>query len=321
MKKTLISIGLVLIVILGTYYFSSNSSTYDQKYNWSLELTKPLDYEMELKNISYYKADKEIFRYTSMNSFSGWSGSAAGSVLHNKIKEYLPDSIKLSWEEITTHITHEAAFVFPKQQIIAYWNENYELLQQKWGADYPQGQLSLKLGIAADGMMTLWFSDLDINTSGFALEVATYKATDISKEQQTDINPPTTVSNIRFGTPHFYTFEGENVVSINILYHNGEANTINLKHKNGSLLENINMNRGWGLAKKITVHWFDTDGKGYKSIYEVAIQELPKNTLEKSLETQIIYLLDRPNAPEEEWNLFTNKHVFELTETERKVIH
>ncbi|MFT5892276.1 MAG: hypothetical protein ACI9Y7_002386 [Dokdonia sp.] len=321
MKKPMIIIGLILLVILGTYYFSSSSSTYDQRYNWSLELTKPLDYKMELKNISYYKADKEIFRHTTMNSFSGWSGSAAGSVLHNKIKEYLPDSVKLSWEETETAITYTAAFVFPKQQIIDYWNENYELLQQKWGADYPKGQLSLKLGIAADGMMTLWFSDMDINTSGFALEVASYKATDISKEQQTDINPSTAVPNIRFGTPHFYTFEGENVVAISILYHNGESNTMSLKRKNGSLLENINANRGWGLVKKMTVHWFDKDGKGYKSTYEVGLNELPKNRLGKSLETQIIYLLDRSNAPDEEWNTWTDTHIFELTETERKTIH
>lgn len=44
--------------------------------------------------------------------------------------------------------------MFPKQKIIDYWNENYDLQQQKWGTDYPQGQLSLKLGIAPDGMIT-----------------------------------------------------------------------------------------------------------------------------------------------------------------------
>ena len=314
----MIIIGLILLVVLGIYYFYSSSSSNDQTYNWSLEVTKPLDYEMELKNISYHKADKEIYRYTSMNSFSGWSGSAAGSVLHAKNKEYLPDSVKLSWKETATNITYTAAFVFPKQQIIDYWKESNELLQQKWGADYSQGQLSLKLGIAADGMMTLWFSDMDINTSGFALEVASYKATDASKEQQTDIKSSTPLSNTRFGTPHFYTFEGENVVAISVLYHNGEVNTISLKHRNGSLLENINTNRGWGLAKKMIVHWFDKNGKGYKSTYEVA---LPKDTLGKPLETQVIYLLDRPNTPDEEWNLLTNKHVFELTETERKAIN
>ena len=317
----MISIGLILLAIVAIFYFLNSSGSNDQTYNWSLELTKPLDYEMELKNISYYKADKEIFRYTSMNSFSGWSGSAAGSVLHTKIKEYLPDSVKLSWKETTTNITYGAAFEFPKQQILDYWNENYALLEQKWGADYPQGQLSLKLGIAADGMMTIWFSDMDINASGFALEVASYKATDSSKELQTNISPSTAVSNIRYGTPHFYTFEGENVVAISVLYHNGESNTISLKHKNGSLLENINTTRGWGLAKKMTVHWFDKDGKGYKSMYEVDLNKLPKNRLEKSLETQIIYLLDRPNAPDEEWNRLTNKHLFELTETERKAIN
>lgn len=323
MKTPLIIIFIALLVILGVYHFSKRSRANDQTYNWNLELTKPLDYEMELKNITYYKAGKEIYRYTTLNSFSGWSGSASGSVLHAKIKEYLPDSVKLVWKETITNITYTAAFEFPKQKIVNYWTENYVLQQEKWGTEYPQGQLSLKLGLAPGGMMTLWWYDLDINISGFAMQIESYKATtnDSTKESQTTVNTPTTVSNTRFGTPHFYTFEGENVVAISIKYYNGELNSISLKHKNGSLLETINTDRGWGLAKEIIVHWFDKEEKGYKSTYKVDIQELPENILENPHDTHIIYLLDRPNVPDGEWNTFTNSHIFEVTESQRETIN
>lgn len=318
MKLRLIIIGFALLAIVGVYYFSNSSS--DQTYNWNLELTKPLEYKIELKNISYHKEGTEIFRYTTMNTFSGWSGNTGGNVLHAKSKEYLPDSVKLSWKETITNTTYVTAFAFPKQEIINYWNENYKLLQQKWGVDHPKGQLSLTVGIAPDGIITVWFSDMDINTSGFALEIKSYRATvnDTAKEQQAVISSSKFIPNIRFGTPHFYTFEKENVVAISILYHNGESNTINLKNKNGSILEKINKTRGWSLAKEIIVHWFDKEGKGYKSTYEIGLNKFPKDTIGN---THLIYLLDRLSTPDGEWNMFTDKHIFQLTETKRKIIN
>lgn len=323
MKTPLTITTIILLVIIGVYYFSKNSGTNDQTHNWNLELTKPLDYEIELENISYYKAAKEIYRYTTLNSFSGWSGSTPGNVLHTKSKEYLPDSVKLSWRETSTDITYTAAFEFPKQKTLDYWNDNYALQQQKWGTEYPQGSLSLKLGIAQGGMMTLWLYDLDINTSGFALEIDSYKAiaSDDTKESQMAINALNSVSHARFGTHHFYTFEGENVVAMSIKYYNGEVQTINLKHENGSLLENINTDRGWALAKEIIVHWFDKEGKGYKSTYTIDIQELSKNIQENPQDTHMIYLLDRPNVPNAEWNTYENFHIFEVTVHTRQTIN
>lgn len=320
MKSFLIVATIILLVIVGVYYFSTRSGANDQTHNWNVELTKPLDYEIEFKNISYYKAAKEIYRYTTLNSFSGWSGSAPGNVLHTKPKEYLPDSVKLSWTETSSNISYAAAFEFPKQKLLDYWNENYALQQQKWGTDYPKGPLSLKLGIAPEGMMTLWLYDLDVNTSGFAIEIESYKVTTdhSKKESQTIIHSPTAISNIRFGTPHFYPFEGENVVAMSVRYYNGELNSISLKQENGSILETINTDRGWGLAKEIIVHWFDKEGKGYKSTYKVNIEELPKNVLENPQDTHMIYLLDRPNTPDEEWNTYTNSHIFEVTESQRE---
>lgn len=323
MKIQIVIAVVVLLALLGGYLLIKGPLAKDKKYNWNLEVTKPLEYDMSLIGISYHKAGEEVTRYTTMNPFSGWSGMAAGRVLHNKATEYLPDSVKLSWKEINTDVTYALEFEFPKQQVIAYLDDNYDLLKQKWGSDYPRGQLSFKVGIAPDGFVTLWFSDMDVNTSGFALEVASFRAAvmDNSKNVQAHKTSPKPISNVRFGTPHFYTFTGENVVAIQVLYHNGEANSINLKNENGSVLEKINKKRGWAVAKEITVNWFDTQGKGYKSTYTVEINALPKDTLEYSLATQFIYLLDRLNVPDGEWNQLTDKHIIQLTEMKRQAIN
>jgi len=320
--KALLFIALVIfLILLGFYLFTKNSPKYDQAYNWDLGLTKPLDYDINFENIAYYKEGKEVYRQTTMNNLAGWSGMATGTLLHNKIKERLPDSVRLSYTENETKVVYSAAFAFPAKMIVDYWNENYGLLQQKWGADYPQGQLSLKLGIAPNGMLSLWISDLDINTSGFAMQIDNYKAT--TDETQKDRHPneglPTTISNIRFRTTQFYTFEGQNVVAIDIRYRNGESQAISLKSDNGSLLEVVNANRGWGIAQRITVHWFDNEGKWYRSTYQVGLGEaLTDSIMKKPFDTHLIYLLDRPNDPSGEWNKTTNTHIIQLVEESRE---
>ncbi len=324
MKTPLMIALLILLVLLGIYLLSKSPLIAGKTYDWSLQMTKPLDYDISVNKISYHKADKEIYRYTSMNVFSGWSGVATGSVLHNKPTNYLPDTVKLSWTENNTDITYATEFVFPKEKVLDYWNKNYELLKQKRGADYQKGQLSLELGIAPDGIITLWFSDMDVNTSYIALEVESYKANtkDSSKQLKAKLNSTDTVLGLRFGAPHFYTFEADNIVAISVLYHNGEANTISLKNENDSILESVNKERGWGLVKNIIVHWFEHNGKGYKSTYKVNLQELTiKDSLEKFRNTDFVYLLDKQDTPDGEWNKLTNKHVFQLTEIERKTIN
>ncbi len=326
MKLSLFFAMLLLLTLLGAYLFSKGSFTGDKKYNWNLALTKPLDYELSIQHLTYYKADKEIFRHTTMNIFSGWSGGSVGRVLHNELTNYLPDSVKLSWQETETNLTYTATFLFPKEKIIAYWEANNALLQQKYGKDYPEGQLSLKLGIAPEGFLSLWFADLDINTSGFAIQLESYRATsdDPVSAQQTDLGSINRLANKRFGTPQFHTFTGENVVAIHVLYHNGETNSINLKKKNDSYFVRINQQRGYGLAKKMTVHWFDQAGQGYQSTYALDLTEVPaalKDTTKKFEKTHLIYLLDRPNTPDAAWNKLTDKQIFQLTEVKRDTMN
>ncbi len=323
MKLSLVITLLVILALAGVYFLTKSTYTKEKKYNWNLELTKPLAYDIQLQNISYYRGEEEIIRNTTLNIFSGWSGMASGNVLHAKATEYLPDRVKLSWKDVGINKTYTLEFEFPKQTIVAYWNENYALLQQKWGNDHPQGPLSLKVGVAPEGQVTLWLSDMDVNASGFAVEVASYVATlEAISQESTVKNTVSTTANLRFGTPHFYPFTTENVVAINILYRNGESHTINLKKENGSLLDNINKKRGWGMAKEIMVHWFDRDGKGYTATYEISLDELHiKDTPENLREIQFVYLLGRQNTPDGAWNKLTNKRIFQLTETKQKVIN
>ncbi|MFK8105199.1 MAG: DUF2931 family protein [Saprospiraceae bacterium] len=323
MKLPLLLTVLVLLTLLGAFLYAKNIFTTDKKYNWTLELTKPLDYELSIQNINYYKADKEIFRHTTMNNFSGWSGGTVGRILHNKLTDFLPDSVTISWKETETGLVYSSSFRFPKDKIIAYSNANYALLRQKYGKDYPEGQISLKLGIAPSGLLSLWFADQDINTSGFAMQVAVYRATVSSptKAQQTVTDSIPIIANKRFGTPQFYTFEGENVVALHVLYHNGETNSINLKNETDSHFVRINQEQGYGLAKRISVHWFDKDGRGYRSTYELALEEVPtslKDASDKFQQTKLIYLLDRVNRPDAAWNKLTDKHIFQLKEVKRR---
>lgn len=322
MKSTLIIIS--ILILLGVVFFIYKSPlSKDKTYNWNLELTKPLDYSINLKSIHYYKNNKEIKRLTTLNSTLGWLGNGTGGVLHSKIKDYLPDSVAISWEETDTEIMYNATFPFPKQKIVNFWNQNHNLLKEKWGDNYPQGQLSLKLGISPGGLLVLWIHDLDINTTGFAMEVDTFTATakNITKEQLEELKSSFAIHQFRYGTPHFYPVEEKNVVAIHVGFYNGESSTINLKRKNGSLLEQMNSQRGWGLAKFIRVHWFTKEGVGYKSTYTINIDESPiKNKLETLGSTHFIYLLDRPNLPNEDWSDLPNKHIFQLNEVQREPI-
>lgn len=323
MKSSLITISILILLGIVFYIYKSPLNSKDKMYNWNLELTRPLDYDIKIKNIYYYKDSKELKRQTTLNSTLGWSGNGTGRVLHNKIKEYLPDNVKLSWQETENDISYNVEFPFPKQKILDYWNQNHNLLKEKWGKDYPQGQLSLKLGVSPGGLVVLWLNDPDINASEFSMEIATFTANakNIIKEKLEELKSSFAINQLRYGTPHFYPVEEKNVVAINVDYYNGESNSINLKRKNGSLLEQINSERGWGLAKLITVHWFTKEEIGYKSTYNVNLEKSPfKNKLETLNTGHLIYLLDRPKSENEEWMNFTDKHVFQLKEVQRELI-
>lgn len=176
MKSPLIITAIFLGALLALYLLINSSLMNGKKYDWNLELTKPQEYEVEVANVTYYNGSKEIYRLTSMPPYTDWVGTAGGRVLHGTAKIALPDSMKISWKEVKTGAEYTGKFKFPGGQAVAYWNDNYKLQQEKWGKDYPQGPLSLKLGIAPGGVMTLWFSDLDVNTSDFAIELASHQA-------------------------------------------------------------------------------------------------------------------------------------------------
>lgn len=310
---------LIFLILIGSYLLYKRLDKNKRTYNWNLELTKPLDYDMVIKNISYRTEGKEIFRSTTLNNRAGWSGIGIGRVLYDKINEFLPDTVQVAWEEKNTDSAYTLEFAFPKQQVLDYWNANYGLLKQKYGADYPKGQLSLRLGLAPEGQVTLWMSDLDTNTTGFALEVAAYRASDDkTKGKPVETTPGQAIGNRRFGPAHFYAFEGENVVSIYVDYQNGEAHTISQKSESNSILAQMNSQRGWGIAKSITVTWFDKSKQGYRSTYEVELSATAVNTiLELPQTTPFIYLLDRPNEPSAEWNRLSENYIFQLSEVKR----
>ena len=155
------------------------------------------------------------------------------------------------------------------------------------------------------------------------MEIASYRASpgQAPSYPLTEAKPTGRIQEFRFGTPHFYPSQTDNIVAIDILYHNGEVNSQNLKKENGSILEMTNAQRGWGLAKQIRIHGFDKAGKGYKAIYELDLAALPsKKEAESMRHTQFIYLLDRPNDSEEPWHTFEDRYIVELTEVKREFI-
>lgn len=315
---------LITITIIVIYVSVKNSNSEDNAtYNWNLGLTKPLDYNIDIKKISYLINEKEIYRNTNLNSLAGWSGVSSGITLHNKIKDRLPDRIELLWEENETKKEYSTEFLFPKKKVLDYWNKNHDLLLKKWGKDYPKGQLSLQLGIAPGGIVVLWLSSLDINTTPFAIEVETYtaKVKGSTTNGSDTLRQSGSIALRRFGTPHFYTFEEKNIVAIDVLFHNGESNTLNLKKENNSILEITNTKRGWSLSKQITVHWFNEENIGYKSLFKVDITDLPTKT-EKNISdgTHLIYLLNTPDINNGEWNKFEDKYIFQLEEVKRETI-
>lgn len=322
LRLLFVSIASILILILAFFIWRTLASKDAKTYNWDLELTNPKDYTIIFKNISYFKDNKEFKRLTSINT-DGWVGNKFGNVLHSKIKEYLPDSVKLAWKEENSGIEYTLDFEFPKQKVLDYWNKNHRLLENKWGADYTKGQLPLKLGLAPGGLVALWLSNMDVNASNFAIEVENYQAI----QKNSNITNSKALGSyvfkqkIRLGTPHFYPVIGKNVVNIYVEYYNGESQSINTKSKNESILYHVNNKRGWSFVKSIVVTWFnENDAKnGYKSTYHVAWSLLPirKNytTLRK---TNFVYLLDRNDTLDGEWNTLGSKHVFELSEISRE---
>lgn len=319
--KLSLTITLIAIVALLVLYFLFNGSLPGmKKYDWNLELTKPQDYEVEVKNVTYYQAGKEIYRNTSMPPYTDWVGTAGSRVLHGDLTAALPDSMKITWKEAKTGAVYTGGFEFPGEEAVAYWNDNYKLQQQKWGADYPKGPLAFKLGIAPGGLMTLWFSDLDVNTSSFAFELASYRAqVTLAEDLAAEVVTFDATWDLRFGSPQFHAFEGENVVAIRVTSHNGELSVLSVKNENDSILERVNDKRGWGLAKRIKVTWFDAAGQGYHSFYEASSTDLPAtDKLGQLRRTPFIYLLDRPDAPGAAWNKLVDKHILRLTEVKRE---
>jgi len=319
--KLPLTITLIAVLALLLIYFLFNGSLPGvKKYDWNLELTKPQNYKVKIQNVTYYVGNKEIYRQTSMPPYTEWVGAAGGRVLHVDSKATLPDSMKITWKEVKTGAAYTGKFKFPGEEAVAYWNDNYQLQQQKWGADYPKGPLSFKLGIAPGGLLTLWFSDLDVNTSGFALELVSHRAkTTIAGDKSAEAFVFDPVFDLRFGTPQFHAFEGKNVVAIKVTYHNGELEVVSTKSANDSILKRLNDVRGWGLAKNIRVTWFDAAGQGYRSFYDASSKSLPaSDTWSKLNNTSFIYLLDRPDAPGAAWNKLTEKYVLQLTEVKRE---
>lgn len=312
---------LIVAILLGAFllFVKSGEGTH-KAINWNLELTKPLDYEIDVKNVSFIKEGIEMYREVSMNSLQGWTGASGGRVLHNKQKEFLPDSIKLTWEEEATGIFYYGSFKFPREKVLDLWNHNYLLLQEQWGHDYPRGQLSLKLGLAPGGLAVLWLADLDVNTSGFAIEVESFAAS--IKGVDSAIITPTSINQTRYGFSHFYPPLHDNVVSIYVIYYNGEENSINIKKQNKSILEKINADIGWGLTRMIVVHWFDEDNLGYKSTYEVDLQdESIKNAIQNfRSNTKLIYLLDREIDDIDLDRKSDEQYVFQLKEVKRELM-
>lgn len=292
-------------------------------YNWNLGIATPLGYDISVEKVNFFKDDKEIKRLTNSNLNQGWSGVNYERVLHAKIKEYLPDTVKLSWKEKNTDKAYLLNFAFPKKKVLEYWIKNQKLLKEKLGADYPEGQLSLKIGIAPDGLAVLWFSDMDINTSNFAIEIESYKAIEMKVDtRETSLTEAYVFrQKYRFGEPYFYPFLNKNAVNIHVEYYNGESNSINLKKDNNSVLTQVNTKRGWSFAKTITVSWFDTDNTGYKSIYNVEWSVLPIRKDYRTLrKTNFIYLMDRLKTTLENQEIMENSQVFELKETKREYI-
>ena len=315
--KSQLTVALIALLPLLIAYLLLSGALTGKKYDWNLELTKPRDYEVEIKNVTYLKGNGEIYRYTSMPPHTDWAGYAGGRVMHASPKAVLPDSMKVTWTEVKTGAVYTGGFAFPGEAAVAYWNDNYRLQQGKWGTDYPQGPLAFRLGVAPGGLMTLWFFALDVNTSGFALALGSYQATVTANgAQKAEVFSFDPVFDQRFGAPGFYAPEGENVVAIRVQYHNGELSTLKtkIKSENESILDAVNGQRGWGLAKTIRVTWFDSTDQGYHSYYEVTSAELPdKDTWSKLRRTPVVYLLDRTDAPDAEWNKLPEKHLVSLT--------
>lgn len=297
-------IGIVLLLIKNPYLLNKN------QINWNLELTTPSDYEIENIKLLYYYKGHEIKRSTARSN-DGWNGILYGNVLFIKEKEFLPDSVKLSWSEAQSKTKFNIDFAFPKEKVIEYWTTTNKLNKKQWGNHFTEDQLRLKLGISSKGLITLWFSGLDINTTFFAIEVESYMV-----KQNT--NPITKVLQERYSEPFFSTFNetDKNIVSIHIDYFNGEQQTINKKKSNNSLLEAINNKRGWGIAKKISVTWFDKKNEGYRSVYEVNENQIPQSINQS---THLIYLLDHSNKKNKSWESFEEKHFLFLTESKREL--
>lgn len=321
-RVVLFGIGGLFLVLIGFMIWKNIFTNSASTYNWDIELTHPKGFDVAINNISYFRDGKEFKRLTSKGNI-GWSGSKYGSVLHSKVSDYLPDIVKVSWQEKISDKSYELEFNFPKEKVLEYWNRNKALLKDKWGSDYEDDELSLRLGMAPGGFVVLWLSGYDINTSNYAVELETYKAKEIGAHMN-DLNTDGTFvlrQNLRFGTPHFYPKFNENVVSLYVTYYNGEAETINLKNTNGSVLKEVNTSKGWSFAKSITTIWFDTEGIGYRSTYEMDWDKLPPRKNWATLRNaNFVYLLDRQDDDVSEWNALKNRHVIELMESSRELM-
>ncbi|WP_298504871.1 DUF2931 family protein [uncultured Maribacter sp.] len=322
MKSFLILTSVVVIILIGVFlFFNTYFFSDDKTYNWNIEITKPSDYQINLKNITYFKNKKILNRYSSMNAAgTEWSGANTGRVLHNKKKDYLPDTVNITWEEEKTGILYTTNFIFPMQKVLDLWKKNNTLLKKKWGENYAEGQLSMKIGLGPNGLVVLWINLDDIYTAEFSLEVDTFYAT--SNTDENKMNTSFGIFQDRFGAPHFCTKkEGRNEVAILVTYYNGESNTIMLKKENNTLLKAVNSKRGWGLAKSIMVDWFTKEGIGYKSFYKVDLKEfISLNKVNELQSPEIIYLLDTTTLPNEYLIKLKNKVVLELKEEKRENI-
>ena len=128
--KLPLTIALVVVVLLALYLFFNGSLPGGKKYDWSLELTKPADYRVEIQNVTYYTGSKEIYRLTSMPPYTDWVGTAGGRVMHGAAKVALPDSMKISWKEVGTGAVYTGGFAFPGPEAVSYWNDTHKVSRE-----------------------------------------------------------------------------------------------------------------------------------------------------------------------------------------------
>lgn len=268
----------------------------DKGHNWKMELTYPLGYEVEIQDVFYRRNNKAITRGTNKD-LGGWEGYSGGTVLYNKRKELLPDSVSLVWKEVKSGIIWRADFAFPAQEALTYYQENYTLQKKKWGNDYPEGKYAFKLGMAPGGFVALWLTTLDDATSGVAMEIANFQAVAERTELVEQVGEYAN-RHRRAGDRVFYLPESPNTVSLYVRYLNGESEAINQKlAPANSILIQENKKRGWAIAKTARISWFNEANQGFWTTYASdSTHQHRLNTVAHSSH-RIVYLLGFNELP------------------------